>query len=506
VLTGTRAYPVVFLTGVALTLAFPEPDIAPVAWIALVPLLIALRGSRDRPCSSGRGALLGFWFGLGFFASLIYWISIVGFVAWAVLVVMEAAFLALFGLAVALGSRWRWRPGTIAVPVVAWVACEYLRAVVPVVGFTWGELAQSQHNLAWMLRPASLGGGWLVAGIVVGINVFLAGAWAHRGEARRLLASTLAGAILVGAPLLIPPNGATGDPLTDSIVKGNVPQNFTGSSFEKEQAITRSHISLLEELGDGDRPDLVVWPESSLGLDITRDAELRREVLQAVDGFGAPMIIGGNIDVDADRYKVVAFEVTPSEGITDIYEKTHLVPFGEYVPGRSLLDWIPMLDQVPRDAVPGSEHKVFDVDGHKIATVLSFEGDFGSLVRQPIAAGGRLLVVATNTSTWGDSWASAQHEAFSQVRAAENGVWVVHAALSGISAFVSPEGRVLSETELYEADTLSQPVRMAESITLYARFGDWFPWLCISLTAGCLVGAWRAPKRTEETAAEVSVA
>src|SRR5665809_35121 len=114
-------------------------------------------------------------------------------------------------------------------------------------------------------------------------------------------------------------------------------------------------------------------------------------------------------------------------------------------------DRIPALEQVPRDAVAADEPVVFDIAGGKVVPVISFEGDFGSLVRKPIAEGGRLLVVATNTSTWGYSWASAQHVAFSQVRAVENGVWVAHAALSGISAFVSPNGQVIDSTSLWTA-------------------------------------------------------
>jgi apolipoprotein N-acyltransferase len=99
----------------------------------------------------------------------------------------------------------------------------------------------------------------------------------------------------------------------------------------------------------------------------------------------------------------MAFLVSPDGEVIDRYRKTHLVPFGEYIPGRRLLEWIPMLDQVPRDAIPGREPAVFDVAGGQVAPVISFEGDFGSLVRGRISHGGRLLIVATNTSTWGES-------------------------------------------------------------------------------------------------------
>src|SRR5918999_3515427 len=145
----------------------------------------------------------------------------------------------------------------------------------------------------------------------------------------------------------------------------------------------------------------------------------------------------------------MAFQVGPDGRVVDRYQKTHLVPFGEYIPARDLFDWLPMLDQVPRDAIPAAEPVVFDVAGGPIAPVISFEGDFGSLVRQRIHEGGRMLVVATNTSTWGDSWASAQHVAFSRLRAVENGVWVLHAAISGISAVIAPDGDVVERTPLW---------------------------------------------------------
>jgi apolipoprotein N-acyltransferase len=229
-----------------------------------------------------------------------------------------------------------------------------------------------------------------------------------------------------------------------------------------------------------------VWPESSVGLDLERVPEARAALADAARAVGAPLIVGGNLDVGEDRYLVMAFHVSASGEIVDRYQKTHLVPFGEYVPARSLLDWIPMLEQVPRDAIAGVESVVFDVGGGKVAPVISFEGDFGSLVRRRIAAGGRLLVVATNTSTWGRSWASAQHVAFSQVRAAENGVWVVHAALSGISAFVRPDGVVVEDAPLWRAATRVHDVRYAEDITFYARAGDWLPLACLATSLAVL--------------------
>jgi apolipoprotein N-acyltransferase len=249
-------------------------------------------------------------------------------------------------------------------------------------------------------------------------------------------------------------------------------------SVAKDLIILHSHARLTEGLV-GRGVDLVVWPESSVGIDPARNDDVRSEVEDAGRAIGVPMVVGGNESVDDTHYRVMAYEVQPDRGIVDSYQKTHLVPFGEYVPGRKLLSWIPMLDQIPDDAVAGTERTLFDLgDGRVVAPVLSFEGDFGTLVRRRIADGGRLLVVATNTSTWGHTWASAQHAAFSQVRAAENGVWVVHAAHSGISEFIAPDGTVAGRAPLYEATTLLRDLRFANHETLYTRMGDWFPVAC----------------------------
>lgn len=393
---------------------------------------------------------------------------------------MQSLFLGLFGALWAVLSRHRRVVVRVTLAASLWIAVEFLRSNVPLGGFTWGQLAQSQHDLfMWTLRPAAFGGAWLVAGLLVAVNALIAELPPAPWPRRAVLAA--AAVAVLCAPLLLPVGEADGPVLRVAIVQGNVPQDFSGSFYDKELAITRSHAKLTREL-DTDGLDLIVWPESAIGLDLQRDPVVSAEVLDLAREVGVPMIVGGNLDIDSDRYKVVAFYISAQGDIVDIYQKTHLVPFGEYVPGRDLLGWLPMLDQVPRDAVPGEEHKVFELPRASVAPVISFEGDFGSLVRKPMAAGGELLVVATNTSTWEGSWASAQHVAFSQVRAAENGTYVVHAALSGISAFIDPHGQTLERSGLYEATTLVREVGIAGGSTFYTRTGDWVAYLGVVAT------------------------
>lgn len=464
-MTSSRAYLVALVSGILLSLAFPEPSLGPLAWFAIAPLLVVTRGRSRR-----RAALLGGVFGLGFFGSLLVWISIVGWVAWAILVVMEAAYIAAFAALWGPASRTVGPVGRVALAAGAWAAIEFLRMATPVVGFTWGQLAQSQHELAWMLRVAGLGGSFVLAMVVVAIDALVAEAWVslRAGAWGRVGTAVVVAGGLVAVPFAIPPSEATGRAIDVAIVQGNVPDR--PPSFEKELEIVNSHARLTREVA-GDA-DLVVWPESSVGIDPEKEPIVGRALSEAARAAGAPMLVGGNLDGDGIEYFVMIFQLSEQGEIVDRYQKTHLVPFGEYVPARSLLDWIPMLDQVPRDAVRGTVPKVLEVAGGTVAPAISFEGDFGPLVRDRIARGARMIVVATNTSTWEHTWASAQHVAHSQVRAAENGVWVVHAALSGISTFITPEGDALAPTGLYEATTLTETVSFAEDVTPYARFGD----------------------------------
>ncbi|MDP9226015.1 MAG: apolipoprotein N-acyltransferase [Actinomycetota bacterium] len=456
--------------------------------MALVPLLVGAHGTDAR-----RGFRLGFLFGIGFFGMLIYWFSIVGWIAWALAVGLESLFTGLFGAAWAVTSRWMRGMAIVPSGAALWVALEYVRSRIPFGGFTWGELAQSQHNLPWMLRSASIAGAWGTAFLIVSAACCLVCALAARyPQPRRAAAYVIAAAAFVALPLLAPQRAATGRALRVAIVQGNVPRSFTGGTIAKEKEIIRSHIRLTRQLA-AQHPDLVVWPESAVGIDLRTSPGVAAAVESAARAVHAPMIVGGDLDIDAAHYKVVAFLISPRGIIDDVYQKTHLVPFGEYVPGRKLLGWIPLLNQIPQDAVPAKHGKLFSVDGAKVAPVLSFEGDFGSLVRSRIHAGGRLLVVATNTSTWGTTRASAQHVAMSQVRAAENGVWVVHAALSGISAFIAPDGTVVRSTPLWKATSIVQKVRFARSISFYARTGDWLPILClIASLAMVVVGITRS--------------
>lgn len=456
------------------------------AWLAFAPTLYLTRGVGPKG-----GALAWGLFGIGFFGTVLFWVSVVGFLAWGLLLVLQTLF------AVAFGALWgglsdkTGAVGRIALAGGAWALFEYLRSIFPIFGFTFGQLAQSQHDMLWLLKWSSVGGAAFLGLVIVAANAALVEFVVGIRERRLPVIAAGLGVLVIafGGPGVIWPPQNDGPALTVAVVQGNV-DPYVLHDFEKDLRILERHVALTEQISAD--VDLVVWPESAAGIDPDHPIvpPLLERAAQAVD---APMIIGGSEDVGdgADRYRVMAFKVDADGEIVDRYQKTHLVPFGEYVPARAYLDWIPALEQVPRDAIPGDDPKIFEVAGQSIATVLSFEGDFGSLVRARVAAGGRLVIVATNTSTWRNTWASAQHVAFSQVRAAENNVPVVHAALSGISAVIAPDGDVIESLPLFEQGTMIVPVGLGAAGSLYARFGDPVLFVALALCAGLWGAGYR---------------
>jgi apolipoprotein N-acyltransferase len=465
--------------------ANPPLDLGPLAFGALIPLLWAARGGRSR-----RGALLGFAFGMTYYGTVLYWILRVGVIGWLPLVVSQAAYAAGFG---AVAPRlWRdRRPGRSALALAAlWTAVDWVRAVWPLGGFTWGMFGNTQHGNGLLLPIASVTGVWGVTFVVVLVNGLILGAFLRMGErgraaqpsiprARALAASALVltAAAAATLPGLVGVPAASGRPLDVAVVQGNAPMERSNDFYLRSRDVAENHIRLNLELAS-DRPDLAVWPENSLDVDPGQDAELRAAVEASIRAVGVPTLAGAVTDAPGDRFYNEVLYYSPQGQVIDRYAKMHPVPFGEYVPFRPLLFWVQQLRFVPRDIVPGHEIRLFEVDGVKVGTPICFENIFPDLFRRFTAGGANLIIVTTNDSTWGTSPASREHVIMSQIRAVETGRWIVQAAISGESAVIDPRGQVVLHTDLFEPAIMRYEVPTSSARTLYVRWGDWFPWVC----------------------------
>jgi apolipoprotein N-acyltransferase len=467
-------------SGALLSLSLPPASLWPLVFVAPAPLLWLVRGSR-----AGRAALCGLAFGFVYFGALLYWILLFGELGWFALVGMSAGYLALFGA----GASVLWRPehpviGTLGIAAL-WTVIEWVRGAFPLGGFAWGQLGSAQVD-APALPLASVTGVWglsFVVLLVPGLLLLAVERWGSggRGRALGLVAAALALALLPAAVPLPEPDGPSVDVASIQVDVASV-QDLVGA--EEDEAVARlnadRHLVLAE-----DPPQLVVWGEGALDPGVTGDPALMEAVSDAIARVGAPTIAGAVVDDPDGRQYTSTLAFDGSGEIVDRYDKVKLVPFGEYVPFRDLLDWISATRQVEVDRAAGAGVSLISLPGlPPIGTPICYENSFPAIEREMVRQGAGFLVLTINNASYDRTAASEQHLLMSRLRAVENGRWVVHAAVSGISAFVDPEGRVVGEAGLFEPATLRHAVVSSSRTTPYTRFGDWVPLASIVLVLG----------------------
>ncbi|MEU3254618.1 apolipoprotein N-acyltransferase [Streptomyces sp. NPDC006997] len=474
-------------------LAFPAPSWWWFAPVALVPWLLLARTA-----PTGSRALYDGWSGgFGFMLAVHHWLL-------PNLHVFTFVIAALLG---ALWAPWGWlvrrflggAPGarriTAALLVLpsGWLAVELVRSW-EALGGPWGMLGASQWQREPALRLASVGGVWLLSFLVVTVNVAVAvlvGAAARRARAasapipRNPAAAVpgTTGPALLAATALVLTAAATlaahlwsPRPGTDAHVRIGVVQPGVVSGpdspdrrFDLEERLTRSLV--------GQDVDLVVWGESSVGFDLGDRPELTRRLAALSRETGAEILV----NVDARRsdqpgiYKSSVL-VGPEGRTGDRYDKMRLVPFGEYIPARSLLGWATSVGRAAaEDRRRGTEQVVMDVgDGLRIGPMVCFESAFPDLSRALARDGADVLVAQSATSTFQQSWAPAQHASLAALRAAETGRPMVHATLTGDSAVYGPGGQRVGSwlgTDASAARVYEVP--LAHGVTPYARLGAW---------------------------------
>jgi apolipoprotein N-acyltransferase len=184
-----------------------------------------------------------------------------------------------------------------------------------------------------------------------------------------------------------------------------------------------------------------------------------------------------------------AFLVNPDGKLIERYDKMELVPFGEYIPPA--FDWVNRITGEAGDFVPGTRLITLPVGEHKLGAFICYESAFPNLVRQFTAQGADLLVNLSNDGYFGDSDAREQHLSLVRMRAAENGRWILRSTNDGISAMIDPAGRVISTIPQHQETSQVMQFNYERGMTVYARYGDWFPWTCFGIAAISYAGSLR---------------
>lgn len=474
------------VSGAALFLAFPRIGLYPLAWIALVPLLIALRRTR-----TGGSIFLGLVTGFVFFAGLLYWISIFGYLPWALLALGQALSIAVFAPFASFSMR-QGRFAIFTVPAV-WTAIEYLRSL-GMFGFTWGDLAYSQARWLSIIQVAGITGPWGVTFLIALLNTAIALAIIDFRKSRLQLAITV-GVVLVtaagGAISIAIAHHRIVPDKTVAMVQGGVDMGWRDADLSTK--IYETYWPMTEKLGGG--ADFIVWPESALPDYLLSSPSLQKKMSRLARNSGAHILAGGqHVEPDehaANGYREYngAYLIDPKGRTIGDYYKTHLVPFGEFVPGRN---WLPLLNNYKVrdvDYSPGTGYYVLRSKKGNMGVMICFESIFPQIGREFANNGANLLFVITNDSWFGKTAAAAQHHDFSVFRAVENRRYVARNATTGITSLISPTGEVIKSAGLGKKAVVQGKLTMISGRTIYTKYGDWFAWL--SIAAG-LIGLIRA--------------
>ena len=484
--------------GVAAGLAF-EPYhwwfLLPIAVAALTLLAVAAPGLRS-------GFWVGFVFGTAFMLVLLPWLQVIGVYAWIPLAVLEGLFYGLAGLAARAVVR---LPGWPLWSATAWVLVEGLRAVVPFGGFPWGRLAFATEDTPVAATFAYLGApGATFVVALLGTTL----AWAVLRFRRTPLRAVVGVAVAAGLACLasvLPYDAGRGPTVTVAAVQGNVPGKGL-EAFAERRVVLDNHAEATHELADrveagtSKRPDLVVWPENSSDIDPYADADARAEIAGAAQAVGVPLLMGAVVgDRVDDGWYNRAIVWSPDGQPGRFYDKTHPVPFGEYIPLRSVLaPRVPALRQIPSDMIPGTRPGVLRVGKATAGVLMCFEVAYDGLLRDLVDGGADVIVVPTNNATYTGTGQIEQQFAMSRLRAIETGRYVVVASTNGISGIVAPDGRVVERAPSQRRAVLERDIALVSGRTPATVLGPWperalAAVSVISVLAALLVGYRRRP-------------
>ena len=438
------------------------------AFVALVPLLWAWRDAS--PWAAARD---GFVFALTFLAILMAGLTHTGYTGTVSLILAAACYYAATGALSAVFARHGLRSPFLTAAV--WVLFEALRDRWPLGGLAWGELGVTLHNLEFARALASFGGVYLLTFGVVAVNGLLLDGLvaAARGRPRPL--AVAAGGLAALAVLALVADVTRYDTRPTGQLRFALLQGDTvpgsGETADVSNQITNDHFALAAQLHG--RYDLIVFPESALNADPEADPVLRDRIVALARAHDAVVLVNARHLGATGRLYNADLAYGPDGRLLAVYAKQHLVPFGEYVPLRSELTFISDLRQIPYDFTAGDRRVLFPVSGRRLGSVICYESAYAPLVSGFVRDGAQAIIVSTSDRSYGRSGIPAAHVATGQLRAAETGRPVLHAAISGETAVIDASGRVVQHTPLFRKAVVTGAVTTTTGETPYVRFGEW---------------------------------
>jgi apolipoprotein N-acyltransferase len=482
-------------SGAALGLAFPNYNFYLLAWVAMGMLVLA---SVDAPLKEA--PLYGFLHGQVFYPVCLPWVDTVmrqygNIDPW-----IAAAFVGLIGFigglictifstGVALASRRSKFLACLIAPFL-WTTLEYFRTNIPIIGSSWDLSGYPATNSLALLQITSVTGIYGLCFLIAAFGALLAYAVLMNSARVWKIAGAVTAVLLiaaVGGPKLIPP--ATPQYVAH-LVQTNFPQSesypadwLTVHSGELDQLEKISVNSAKQE------PGMIIWPEvpAPFTLEETAFANRASRIARDTNNYFLIGVVDWKRGPEGKWLASNSAVLLNPEGQRIYsYDKIHLLPFGEYVPLRGWLTFAKRLTADISDFTPGSTYSVAQLPQGKFGAFICYEAIFPSEVRQFTSNGAQLLITISNDGWFGRSSAPEQHMFMARVRAVENRRWLLRDTNNGYTESIDPYGRTAAQLPIDIRGQLSAPYDFRSDLTPYARFGDWFSWLCIIITIALL--------------------
>ncbi|HKY30416.1 MAG TPA: apolipoprotein N-acyltransferase [Pyrinomonadaceae bacterium] len=491
-------------SAILLILSFPRFNFWPLAWVALVPLLVVLARKPD----ARRAFLLGWIAGAIFFYGSTHWLTFSmvqygGIPRWLAYVLLLPApllgglFIGVFALVIARVTK-KWGTTALFVAPLLWPSLEWARLLI--IGQLWNAIGYSQAFHPVLIQTARWGGVYLVGFLIVLSNAALAFLIVQRSVRAAvitvLIFASLA-ALIVGVNRTSPTDRLAASNPSEVVViavQPNVPMTLVKSTEEMEELVKR-HVSMSEEalskIPKDLRPKLVIWPESPMTFTYGVDRQLQELLKQFTTTHQTALLLNSQEQAPNEGIYNSAVLVNQEGRMIAQYDKIRLMPFGEYVP---LPRWMPgasLIGAIVGDFTPGTNYRPMTIGEVRAGVFICIESAYPHIPRNLTREGADVLINISNDGYLGPTAVMQQHLSNAIFRAVENGRPILRVTNSGITAYITTTGAVRDATEGFQTAMRVWSIARSESEdTFYSRRGDLFVGVTTALSILAFAGTF----------------